>query len=157
MHARAPVQRKKWIHCFDMVKAIIFVASLSDYDKNLWEDKTSNCGVETLKLWEEMLATACFAKTSFILFLNKMDLLEQKIARVPLNVCPAFKNYKGENTYKAASKAILKKCTKLHKKSPNSEELFHHFTCATNTDNVRTIMDITTTLIFQQVMARSGL
>ena len=31
-------QRKKWIHCFDDAKAIIYVASLSEYDQVLEED-----------------------------------------------------------------------------------------------------------------------
>ena len=31
-------ERKKWIHCFDEAKAVIFVAALSDYDLSLTED-----------------------------------------------------------------------------------------------------------------------
>ena len=33
-------ERKKWIHCFDNVTAIIFFAALSEYDQNLYEDCT---------------------------------------------------------------------------------------------------------------------
>uniref|UniRef100_A0A1I7WXH0 G-protein alpha subunit n=1 Tax=Heterorhabditis bacteriophora TaxID=37862 RepID=A0A1I7WXH0_HETBA len=35
-------ERKKWIHCFDNVNAIIFISSLSEYDQTLRED---NCTV----------------------------------------------------------------------------------------------------------------
>ncbi|CAK5032266.1 unnamed protein product [Meloidogyne enterolobii] len=31
-------ERKKWIHCFDDVHAIIFVVALSEYDQVLFED-----------------------------------------------------------------------------------------------------------------------
>ncbi|EFO89083.1 hypothetical protein CRE_15098 [Caenorhabditis remanei] len=34
-------QRKKWIHCFDDAKALIYVASLSEYDQVLLEDNTT--------------------------------------------------------------------------------------------------------------------
>lgn len=31
-------ERRKWIHCFDDVKAIIFVVALSGYNQVLFED-----------------------------------------------------------------------------------------------------------------------
>jgi GTPase SAR1 family protein len=33
-------ERKKWIHCFENVTAIMFIASLSEYDQVLAEDRT---------------------------------------------------------------------------------------------------------------------
>lgn len=35
-------ERKKWIHCFDNVTAVIFVAALSEYDQCLFEDASTN-------------------------------------------------------------------------------------------------------------------
>ncbi|EPB78420.1 g-protein alpha subunit, partial [Ancylostoma ceylanicum] len=36
-------ERKKWIHCFEDVNAIIFIAAISEYDQVLFEDETTVC------------------------------------------------------------------------------------------------------------------
>lgn len=33
-------ERRKWIHCFDKVQAIIFLVAVSEYDQVLAEDET---------------------------------------------------------------------------------------------------------------------
>lgn len=33
-------ERRKWIHCFDNVQAVVFVASASEFDQKLFEDET---------------------------------------------------------------------------------------------------------------------
>lgn len=35
-------ERKKWIHCFEGVTAVIFVAAISEYDQKLFEDAATN-------------------------------------------------------------------------------------------------------------------
>jgi guanine nucleotide-binding protein subunit alpha len=44
-------ERRKWMHCFSNVHAILFVASLSCYDQNLREDIYQNSMIETLLLF----------------------------------------------------------------------------------------------------------
>ena len=41
-------ERKKWIHCFEGVDAVIFVAAISEYDQKLFEDSTKNRMVRVL-------------------------------------------------------------------------------------------------------------
>jgi len=36
-------ERKKWIHCFEDVTAIIFCVGMSEYDQVLHEDETTVC------------------------------------------------------------------------------------------------------------------
>lgn len=36
-------ERRKWIHCFENVTALIFIVSLSEYDQVLYEDQTVVC------------------------------------------------------------------------------------------------------------------
>ena len=49
-------ERRKWIHAFDSVNAVIFVAALSEYDQTLYEDETQNRMTEALSLWDQARA-----------------------------------------------------------------------------------------------------
>lgn len=60
---------------------MIFIVGVSEYDQVLFEDETTNRMREALDLFNEICNSRWFEKTSFILFLNKRDLLEQKLAR----------------------------------------------------------------------------
>jgi hypothetical protein len=35
----AKTERKKWLHCFEQVTSVLFLASLSEYDETLIEDE----------------------------------------------------------------------------------------------------------------------
>eukprot|EP00005_Dracoamoeba_jomungandri_P003018 CAMPEP_0174261046 /NCGR_PEP_ID=MMETSP0439-20130205/11200_1 /TAXON_ID=0 /ORGANISM="Stereomyxa ramosa, Strain Chinc5" /LENGTH=260 /DNA_ID=CAMNT_0015345457 /DNA_START=46 /DNA_END=825 /DNA_ORIENTATION=+ len=48
-------ERKKWIHCFEDVTAIIYVASLSEYNQVLEEDGKTNRMKESLHLFDEII------------------------------------------------------------------------------------------------------
>ena len=52
-------ERKKWIHCFDDVTAVIFVASLSEYDQVLYEDNTVNRMEEAVTLFSDIANSRC--------------------------------------------------------------------------------------------------
>jgi len=80
-------ERRKWIHCFEKVTAVIFVASLSCYDELMFEDDTINCMVDSLELFREICNLQWFVDTPIILFLNKNDLFLEKIHIIPLSVC----------------------------------------------------------------------
>ncbi|XP_032321893.1 guanine nucleotide-binding protein subunit alpha-15 isoform X3 [Camelus ferus] len=72
-------ERKKWIHCFENVIALIYLASLSEYDQCLEENNQENRMKESLALFGTILELPWFKSTSVILFLNKTDILEEKI------------------------------------------------------------------------------
>lgn len=87
-------ERKKWIHCFEGVTAIIFCVALSGYDLVLAEDEEMNRMIESMKLFDSICNSKWFVETSIILFLNKKDLFEEKIVRSPLTIC--FPEYSGK-------------------------------------------------------------
>ncbi|EPS73765.1 hypothetical protein M569_00991 [Genlisea aurea] len=93
-------ERRKWIHLFEGVTVVIFCAAISEYDQTLFEDDKKNRMVEAKELFEWVLKQPCFEKTSFMLFLNKFDLFEKKVLKVPLNACEWFKDYQPVSTGK---------------------------------------------------------
>lgn len=65
-------ERKKWIHCFENVTSIIFCVAISEYDQVLLEETTQNRMDESLILFESVVNSRWFVRTSIILFLNKV-------------------------------------------------------------------------------------
>ncbi|KAF9080062.1 Guanine nucleotide-binding protein alpha-2 subunit, partial [Mortierella sp. AM989] len=72
-------ERKKWIHCFEGVTAVLFLAAISAYDQCLVEDKDSNQMEEAMMLFDQICNSQWFVDTSMILFLNKTDIFCKKI------------------------------------------------------------------------------
>ena len=72
-------ERRKWIHCFDAVDAVVFVASLSEFDQVLYEDESKNRLEEALELFKQIINNKWFKGAHFILFLNKKDLFQKKL------------------------------------------------------------------------------
>ncbi|KAG9225536.1 hypothetical protein CCMSSC00406_0003039 [Pleurotus cornucopiae] len=75
-------ERKKWIHCFESVTSIIFCTALSEYDQVLLEERNQNRMVESLVLFESVINSRWFLRTSIILFLNKIDVFKNKLPKV---------------------------------------------------------------------------
>ncbi|KAJ3673653.1 hypothetical protein LUZ60_005645 [Juncus effusus] len=111
-------ERRKWIHLFEGVSSVIFCAAISEYDQTLFEDETKNRMIETKELFDWVLKQKCFEKTSFMLFLNKFDIFEKKVQKVPLSVCEWFKDYQpttsGKQEVEHAYEFVKKKFEELY-------------------------------------------
>jgi len=142
-------ERRKWIHCFQAVTAVLFCASLSEYDLKLREDPTQNRMQESLLLFDEIVNSPWFRKTPIILFLNKIDLFEEKIERVPLSVC--FPNYQGENKYKPATDYIRERFLELPQDS--GKTIYTHLTCAIDTRNIEVVFQVVKETLLREVLA----
>ncbi|ELR25473.1 guanine nucleotide-binding protein alpha-5 subunit, putative [Acanthamoeba castellanii str. Neff] len=124
-------ERRKWIHCFDCVTAVIFCVALSEYDQTLREDDSQNRTKESLLLFDEICNSPWFAETAFILFLNKVDLFKEKIKKVDLK--GTFPSYNGGANFEAASQFIRSRFLEVNT-SPHV--IYTHFTCAIDTQNI---------------------
>ena len=72
-------QRQKWFQCFNSVTSILFMASSSEYDQVLLEDRRTNRVQESKNIFDTIINNRIFENISVILFLNKIDLLVQKV------------------------------------------------------------------------------
>ena len=86
-------ERRKWIHCFDNVRSIVFLEGLSGYNQVLFEDTRTNRMRESLNLFTEVVKNPAFKNTPIFVFLNKKDLFEEMIVLHPLKKC--FPDYLG--------------------------------------------------------------
>lgn len=127
-------ERRKWIHCFENVTSIIFLVALSEYDQILFESDNENRMEESKALFKTIITYPWFQNSSVILFLNKKDLLEEKIMYSHLvDYFPEYDGPKKDPLH--AREFILKMFVDLN---PDSDKIIYsHFTCATDTENIR--------------------
>jgi len=127
-------ERRKWIHCFENVTSIIFLVALSEYDQILFESENENRMEESKALFKTIITYPWFQHSSVILFLNKKDLLEEKI--MYSHLVDYFPEYDGpQKDAIAAREFILRMFVDLN---PDTEKIIYsHFTCATDTENIR--------------------
>lgn len=130
-------ERRKWIHCFEDVTAIIFVAALSEYDQVLEEDNETNRMVESLKLFEDTINNDWFNRKPIILFLNKVDIFEKKLEHSSLG--DYFSEYKGGSDLSKAKKWVQEQYDSRNH-SP-SRQVYIHLTTATDTSNIQMVFD----------------
>lgn len=147
-------ERKKWIHCFEDVTAILFFVALSAYDLGLREDGAVNRMDEALRLFNSILNNKWFLDTSVILFLNKKDLFIDKIREKPLTEC--FSDYIGRNTYQDGVNFIRDKFVRLNK-NPGRKTVYTHVTCATDTNNIQLVFQSVTDIIISDNLRDAGL
>ncbi|KAB8279501.1 guanine nucleotide binding protein, alpha subunit [Aspergillus minisclerotigenes] len=145
-------ERKKWIHCFENVTSIIFCVALSEYDQVLLEESNQNRMMESLVLFDSVVNSRWFMRTSIILFLNKVDLFRQKLPRSPLS--NYFPDYSGGNDVNRAAKYLLWRFNQVNRAHLN---LYPHLTQATDTTNIRLVFAAVKETILQNALKDSGI
>ncbi|CAK9010246.1 Guanine nucleotide-binding protein alpha-1 subunit [Durusdinium trenchii] len=170
-------ERKKWIHCFDNVTAVIFVAAISEYDQVLYEDQTMNRQEEALNLFREMCTSTWFKDKSMILFLNKRDVFRKKLQYVPFRVddgdAPRNTDYNGpvavpgtpsaqdgtpefEEVYNATTAYLIDLYKKYGKGSSSQREIYVKVTCATDSDQVKVVMESCKDIVLKSNLSENG-
>ncbi|KAG0173798.1 hypothetical protein DFQ28_008122 [Apophysomyces sp. BC1034] len=140
-------ERKKWIHCFENVTAILFVVSISGYDQCLVEDRDSNQMHEALMLFDTICNSTWFVHTSMILFLNKIDIFKQKISTSP--VSGYFPDFKGsDDNFEETRSYFRKRFERLNHSS--EKQVYTHYTDATDTTLLQHVMVAVSDIILNE-------
>ncbi|KAJ2138433.1 guanine nucleotide-binding protein subunit alpha [Coemansia sp. RSA 788] len=123
------------------------------YDQVLIEDESVNRMQEALTLFDSICNSRWFVKTSIILFLNKMDIFHEKLPHSPMR--KYFPDYDGGNDPDAASEYILKRFVSLNQSE--AKHIYTHYTCATDTSQIKFVMAAVNDIIIQTNLRDCGL
>ncbi|XP_028314957.1 guanine nucleotide-binding protein subunit alpha-12a [Gouania willdenowi] len=140
-------QRQKWFQCFDGITSILFMVSSSEYDQVLMEDRRTNRLVESMNIFETIVNNKLFLNVSIILFLNKTDLLVEKIRTVDIR--KNFPEFRGDPCRLEDVQAFLVQSFS-RKRRNRGKPLFHHFTTAVDTENIRFVFHAVKDTILQE-------
>ncbi len=146
-------ERKKWIHCFEGARTIIFMAAISEYNISIMEDDSVNRMREALGLFDSIVNSRWFNKTSIILFLNKIDLFAEKIKTVPIS--DYFPDYKGGDDYDDACAYFRGRFESLVQ--GDGKQIYTHFTCATDSKQIKFVMDAVNDIVVKDSLKQAGL
>ncbi|ETO09491.1 hypothetical protein RFI_27887 [Reticulomyxa filosa] len=145
-------ERSKWVNFFDHCHAIIFVASLSEYNQALWEDNTQNRMAEALALFRQIIDLEDFRHSHTILFLNKSDLFREKIQKFPLS--DYFQHYKGKDKDFEDGIDFLKQ-EFANQRNNKDKLLYIHVTCATDPKNVTNLFSSMRNIVIRNSLKQS--
>lgn len=155
-------ERRKWIHCFENVTAVLFLVGVSEYDQMLLEDASMNRFNEALSLFSTMIHSKWFLKTSMIIFLNKIDILKEKLKVRPLQ--DFFPEYTGGSNIDTAIAFMdqLFRDIALHPPvgvTPGDgppKKIYIHPTCAVDTDHMRAVLKSVRDIIIRKALQSAG-
>ncbi|MBW0546823.1 hypothetical protein O181_086538 [Austropuccinia psidii MF-1] len=160
-------ERRKWIHCFENVTAILFLVALSEYDQVLYEDETTNRMEEAITLFDSICNSRWFSRTPMILFLNKIDIFQKKVLISPIeNFFQEFQppiealndssnQNKIDTLIRAGTDFFSEKFVGLNKSA--AKQIYVHLTCATDTSQIRFVLSAVNDIIIQMNLRECGL
>lgn len=159
-------ERKKWIQVFEGITAILYLVAASGFDSRIREDYETNVLTESLTIFKQIWRSPFLRDAGFILFLNKQDLLKEKV-RKGISIGDYFPDYVhyqiGPKDGDQHDEYTKTKCfirdqfldisrkpykqishykTEMSNPSAKSDrQCYYHFTTATDTQNVKHVFE----------------
>eukprot|EP01126_Amoeba_proteus_P032278 TRINITY_DN3150_c0_g2_i1.p1 TRINITY_DN3150_c0_g2~~TRINITY_DN3150_c0_g2_i1.p1 ORF type:complete len:194 (-),score=50.73 TRINITY_DN3150_c0_g2_i1:433-1014(-) len=125
-------ERRKWLHLFDDITALVYLTSLDFFNKTVEEDPNQNRLDEDVNLFRQMIVHPSLPKI-WIFFQNKVDIFEEQIKDGTFHKhCPQ-------------SPTDLEGAIKWHRKKfsshiPRDKQVSFHVTCALDTQKMKILI-----------------
>jgi len=129
-------QRHKWFQYFEGITSILFLVASNEYDQALLEDRRTNRLNEAINVFDTIVNNRQYERISIILFLNKTDLLTEKVSYSDIRQYhPDFTG--NHRSVDDVQKYILDRFDQTRR--DRSRKFFYHYTTAIDTENIRRV------------------
>ncbi|KAL8291250.1 hypothetical protein RQP46_002228 [Phenoliferia psychrophenolica] len=132
--------------CFD-------VGGQRKFNQMLYEDESVSRLTEATTLWDSIANSRWFKRTAMILFLNKIDLFQEKLKLHKF--VDYMPEYTGPNEYSPVAGYLLQHFSAQYR-NPD-RELFHHLTCATDSKQISIVLSAVNEQILTANLLSSGM
>jgi len=127
----------------------------------LEEDTSTNRLLESLKLWKALTSSQFFKGTPFILFLNKSDLFQEKINRVPLgDIFSDFDQVTGSQEFSSFTSLFEKSWQYILKQFRSHFEgytFYPHLTNVLDTELCKKVFVVVQDTVVKETLKQSNL
>ncbi|XP_042877690.1 guanine nucleotide-binding protein G(f) subunit alpha-like isoform X2 [Penaeus japonicus] len=163
-------ERKKWIQVFDGIQTVLFLVSASCFDLVVREDEATNRLQESIKIFQNVWVSRFLKDAGFIVFLNKQDILKDKVVNDKKCIGDYFPNYANyrldakdrdpnedeeylktrcfirDQFLEISKQVVAREARKLSPgfsvlEEERVRECYWHFTTATDTNNVKLVFE----------------
>eukprot|EP01126_Amoeba_proteus_P029929 TRINITY_DN2957_c0_g1_i2.p1 TRINITY_DN2957_c0_g1~~TRINITY_DN2957_c0_g1_i2.p1 ORF type:complete len:224 (-),score=40.44 TRINITY_DN2957_c0_g1_i2:282-953(-) len=151
-------ERRQWIKCFSNVDAVIYLVATNEYDIQLEESAQDDAIFDSLHQWKTISSMEMFQETTFILFLNKIDLFKEKIKRVPLSLIYGdYINFSEQHEGLAEDERGIAYFEKAYRRCCGSKRLYVFPTCVLDQELCNKIFFSIRDVVFQAALDATGL
>jgi len=134
--------RAAWVPYFEDVNVLLFIAPVSAFNQTLTEEPSVNRLWDTFLLWKGVCKHHLLRKATFVVLLNKSDLLDAKI-RSGVQFRQFVTSYKDRpNRTENILEYLKEKFSWLYKQeAENARSLHIHVTCATDSNSTSIVLN----------------
>ena len=129
----------------------MFLTAISEYDQVLREDNRTNRMLESVNLFDTILNYQWFLGTAVVLFLNKMDLLREKIDSGRSPVAKYFPDCTNDDYDSAVQ--YFRQLFIERNPNPKQREIYPHVTCAVDPNNIKIVDTAVQVVIMNVILA----
>ncbi|KAI0058615.1 P-loop containing nucleoside triphosphate hydrolase protein [Artomyces pyxidatus] len=150
--------RAAWVPYFDDVNVLVFLAPVSAFNQTLAEDRTVNRLWDSFLLWKSVCSNKLLKDVSFILLLNKYDILDAKL-KSGIQFRHFVTSYRDRKNDTESVMIYMKdKFATIYRQYSASQRPMHvHVTCATDSTATSLVLARIREVIFTGNFERADL